>query len=87
MQDQFLIYTGFLTHNANVTSGGVGTHEMHTSYICRASRARKSLRTLFRVIAKEIRMAWLTTSICIIDKLLNTPKDKYFPLFSFRYQM
>ena len=74
-----------------MTSGGVGTHEMHTSYICRvdlpASRGRKSLRTLFSVIAKEIRMAWLTTSICIIDELLNTPKDKYFPLFSFRYQM
>lgn len=47
-----------------------------------ASRPRKPLRALFSAVAKETRMAWLTTSICIIDKLLNTFKDKYFPLFS-----
>ena len=45
-----------------------GAQWMQTSYICRVvlpvSRARKPLRALFSAVAKEIRMAWLTTSIC-----------------------
>lgn len=71
-------------HGVDVSSSnGVGARCMHT-YICREvfPASRKPLRALYSDVAKEISMGWLTTSICIIDKLLNTFKDKYFPLFS-----